>query len=585
MSNNEDEKKREPASDIRPPEKAGQSGIKWYQKIGRTGYIGCYIIGAQTVRSVRFAGKRLGRLLAPLGRSFYKAADRLLLRHMRVLGGEFKRFGRGFPEAGRRLRAAWKRHPLLVIPQALLLPWQAFKRHRRAALSLVNLLMPVAAAFVLVATIQYWSGQTFGLALEYDGRSLGYIVDESVYDKAANLAMARVNNTDNSFQVERTPKLTIAMVNGEDILDENTLCDEILRSSSDSIAEGSGLYIDGEFEGAMESRAALDALLDGILKTYSSGSADERAEFIQKVEVIDGLYPISSMVLPEEMSGHLTAESVVAKHYTVQAGETLGTVARKNDMTLAELRALNAAYQSTDMVHAGDSLLIQRSQPYLRVQVVRTLKYSEDIAFQTQKIQDNNQPTTYSKVKTKGVKGSKDIVAEVLLLDGVEQSRKVISETVTKEPVTQVEIVGTKKVVSSAGTTVKVGDGISTGQFLWPVPICNRTSRGFAGGHGALDICNGPVTVRNKPFIAADGGVVEKAGWGGGYGNMVIIRHDNGYKTLYAHANKLYVVTGQKVTKGQELGLIGSTGNSTGPHLHFEVRRNNVRIDPMQFFR
>lgn len=548
----------------------------------------CYVTGVQTIRFFRAVGKRMRRVFAPVGRFFYRAADALLLRHLRVLGAECRRFAQGFPLAARRLRVAFRRHPLFVVPAALQLPWLAARRHRKAAVSLLNLAMPVAAAFVLLFTIQYYSNQTFGLVLEYDGQQLGCISDEAVFEQAANLATERVNDPDNTFQLERTPKLTIAMVDQADMLDENALCDEILRSSSDSIAQVSGLYIDDKFEGAVESRAELDALLNSILDSYKSGSENERAEFIQDVRVVDGLYPISSIVSAEEMKSYLTHETVVAKTYTVQQGDTLGAIARNQNMTLSELRAMNAAVQNTDMVHIGDELLVQRPQPYLRVQVVRTLNYTEEIPFTVEKQQDSKQPVTYEKIKKKGSNGSKDVTAEVILVDGVEQSRKILKETVTKEPVMQVVVVGTKKQSSSSGYTVQIGDGIATGKFVWPVPICHNTSRGFyTSGHKALDICNGPVTVKNKPFIAADGGVVVEAstGWNGGYGNMIRIRHSDGYETLYAHCNKLYVVKGQKVTKGQELGLIGSTGNSSGPHLHFEVRKNGVRIDPMQFFR
>lgn len=572
----------------RPVTPASGKGLSFLKSALHACYTWCYITGIQTIRLSRFAGKRLGRALAPAGRFFYKVADAVLLRHLRTLGAECKRFGRGFPLAARRLRAAWKRHPLLVIPQAAKLPYLAFRRHRKAAVSLLNLAMPVAAAFVLLFTIQYYSNQTFGLVLEYDGEQLGCISDEAVFEQAANLATERINDPENSFKLERTPKLTIAMVNQEDMLDENALCDQILRTSSDSIAEVSGLYIDDKFEGAVESREELDALLNGILDSYRSGSENERAEFIQDVQVVDGLYPISSIVSVEEMEEYLTHETVVAKTYTVQQGDTLGAIARSQDMTLSELRSMNAAIQDTDMVHIGDELLVQRPQPYLRVQVVRTIQYTEEIPFTVEKQQDNKQPVSYEKVKKKGSNGSKDITAEVILVDGVEQSRTILTETVTKEPVTQVVVVGTKKQTSASGYTVQVGDGITTGKFVWPVPICHNTSRGFyTNGHKALDICNGPVTVKNKPFIAADGGVVVEAstGWNGGYGNMIRIQHSGGYETLYAHCNKLYVVKGQKVTKGQELGLIGSTGNSSGPHLHFEVRKNGVRIDPMQFFR
>ena len=98
------------------------------------------------------------------------------------------------------------------------------------------------------------------------------------------------------------------MVNQEDLLDANALCDQILRTSRDSIAEVSGLYIDDKFEGAVESREELDALLNGILGSYRSGSENERAEFIQDVQVVDGLYPISSIVSVEEMEEYLDFE-------------------------------------------------------------------------------------------------------------------------------------------------------------------------------------------------------------------------------------------------------------------------------------
>lgn len=546
-----------------------------------------YITGIQTARISRAAGRRLYRLLTPVGRMLYRVTDKLLLRHLRRFAAEMRRVGQGFVLAGRRMCAAWQRHPLLVVPQALMLPVLAFRRHRKLAVSVLNLAAPVAAAFVLFFTVQYWGGLTFGLELEYDGQKIGFIQDESVYAAAANMATERVNNTDNSFQVQQVPKLTIAVVNEDEMLDETALCDQILRSSSDSIAQVSGLYIDGQFEGAVESRAQLDAVLNGIRNAYRTGEGNERAEFIQDVEVVDGLYPISSVVSADKMEEKLTAQTVVAKHYAVQQGDVLGAIARKHNMTLDELRALNPEIQGTDKILIGQELLVQRPQPYLRVQVVRTISYTEAIPYETEQIKDNSQYVTYEKVKTKGVEGSRDIVAEVTMVDGVEQSRKIISSTVTKEPTTKVVVVGTKKKTNSAGTTVVVGDGVSTGKFVWPVPICHNMSRGFSRGHKALDITNGPIKVLGQKFIAADGGVVVEAsnGWNGGYGNMIRIRHSGGYETIYAHCKTLYVVPGQKVTKGQVLGLIGSTGRSTGPHLHFEIRKNGRAIDPMQFFR
>jgi len=80
-------------------------------------------------------------------------------------------------------------------------------------------------------------------------------------------------------------------------------------------------------------------------------------------------------------------------------------------------------------------------------------------------------------------------------------------------------------------------------------------------------------------------GVVESAGWQGGYGNTVVVRHRNGHSTLYAHLSKIHVRKGQSVTQGQDIGAVGSTGTATGPHLHFEFRVNGVHRDPLTLAR
>ncbi len=136
------------------------------------------------------------------------------------------------------------------------------------------------------------------------------------------------------------------------------------------------------------------------------------------------------------------------------------------------------------------------------------------------------------------------------------------------------------QVVSNPYTGGKVG---------WPCPSSSRiTSQygyrilfGVRDFHTGIDI--GASTGTN--IVAAEGGVVLLAnyGWNGGYGNYIIINHGNGLSTRYAHASKLYVTAGQTVTKGQVIAAVGTTGNSTGPHLHFEVRENGSHRNPLNY--
>jgi murein DD-endopeptidase MepM/ murein hydrolase activator NlpD len=132
-----------------------------------------------------------------------------------------------------------------------------------------------------------------------------------------------------------------------------------------------------------------------------------------------------------------------------------------------------------------------------------------------------------------------------------------------------------------AQSTPDAGVVSATGQFSWPTS--GSISQRYVWYHKALDISNkgGPA------ILAADSGRVTVAGWPDnfGYGNRVIINHGNGFETLYAHMSSIAVSVGQTVNRGDVLGVMGSTGRSTGTHLHFEIRQNGATLDPLGFLR
>lgn len=127
-------------------------------------------------------------------------------------------------------------------------------------------------------------------------------------------------------------------------------------------------------------------------------------------------------------------------------------------------------------------------------------------------------------------------------------------------------------------TTPDAGSVTAVGSFVWPA--AGRITQGYRFYHKALDIANGS----GGPILAADGGTVIASGWdASGYGNRVLVDHGNGYITLYGHLSVLQVVPGQTVNRGAVLGQMGSTGRSTGTHLHFEIRQGGVLHNPSQF--
>lgn len=129
--------------------------------------------------------------------------------------------------------------------------------------------------------------------------------------------------------------------------------------------------------------------------------------------------------------------------------------------------------------------------------------------------------------------------------------------------------------------TPDAGTVVASGQFVWPTQ--GTITQNFSWYHPGIDIAN-----RSLPVIlAADSGTIIMAGWpdAGGYGNRVMIDHGNGYKTLYAHLSRVFVTQGQTVNRGDQIGQMGNTGRSTGPHTHFEIIKNGSRLNPLSILR
>jgi len=129
-------------------------------------------------------------------------------------------------------------------------------------------------------------------------------------------------------------------------------------------------------------------------------------------------------------------------------------------------------------------------------------------------------------------------------------------------------------------STVSVG-GVSASGYIWPAagPVTSTFGWRWGRMHEGIDIA----APSGSPIRSAAGGTVIYAGWLGGYGNLVVVDHGGGVSTAYAHMSSIASGNGQGVAQGQVIGYVGSTGHSTGPHLHFEVRINGQAVDPLGY--
>lgn len=306
------------------------------------------------------------------------------------------------------------------------------------------------------------------------------------------------------------------------------------------------LYIDGKFIGATEEIDELKADLDQVLVDYRKDYDEETTtEFANSVEVVTG-----------NPSG-------------------------------------------TDLVSAEDVMALADGK--FSISLSTDIVYTRDVAYDTKVKYDEDKSSSYKKVTTEGVKGEEEVTVRTTFVDGVQTDAVQTDAKTIKEAVDEVVVKGkAEDTSSSTGSSSTSSDSSSSsssdssssyttgssGMFAWPLPYTHTLTSTFGTRwgrlHGGLDISAGGVY--GQPIYAsASGTVTFSGGDNSGYGNYVIIDHGSGYTTLYGHCSSLVAVTGQYVNQGDLIGYVGSTGNSTGPHLHFEIRLNGEKMDPLGY--
>lgn len=283
------------------------------------------------------------------------------------------------------------------------------------------------------------------------------------------------------------------------------------------------------------------------------------------------IVPTKDVLDAEEAVQFLLKGTLEEKKYTVKKGDVLGTIANSHGMTLKEFLAINPGLKENTVLKIGQEVNVTALKPLVEVVIEKEVFKKEKIAYKTQVKNDSSMFKGTSKVQRNGQEGLKEVTYKISMSNGVPIKTETISEKVIKEPVDKILIQGTK-VIPSRGT----------GSFIWPTYGGYISSyQGYRWGkyHRGIDIAR----PYNRTIRAADNGVVTFAGWRGSYGNTVIIDHRNGFRTLYAHMSSISVRPGQTVPKGTKIGVMGSTGNSTGVHLHFEVYKNGKLQNPMSY--
>ena len=193
------------------------------------------------------------------------------------------------------------------------------------------------------------------------------------------------------------------------------------------------------------------------------------------------------------------------------------------------------------------------------------------------------------KVEQEGHEGRREVTSRIVKENGKQIEEEVLEEELLEEPQDRIILTGTKIYDGyGGGSSDYRGDNVSydpdavyakLGMPISQVYVSSDFGWRWGRMHSGTDFA----LAQGSDIYAADGGTVYFAGNCGGYGNLVKIDHGNGMQTYYAHCSSILVSQGQKVRRGERIALVGSTGNSTGPHLHFEVIINGSCVDPRGF--
>ncbi|MBE1443874.1 peptidoglycan DD-metalloendopeptidase family protein [Paenibacillus sp. OAS669] len=447
-----------------------------------------------------------------------------------------------------------------------------------------------------VVSAMVWGGNAYvqaGLKNVYhvsiDGQDVGVVENTTEVEEVKQTKAKELTNNSFVRMKVKEPEVTFQV---EKAFMPSTNDQEVLEKVSEAITAypvGTEIVVDGNPMGVLKDEQTADQMLEDIKnsaleKKKESGKVRvlsaspstpaaevelQKVEFVQKVELKEIQIQPQDVMSPDELKKKLETGDVQPTKYTVEKGDCVSCIAKKLDIPKQVIYQNNPTI-SDDMIKVGQQLDLTVLQPKLAVRTVEKIVESQEIQYDTEYQTDDSMRAGTSEVIKQGKNGMKKVMIQVTKVNGLMTDETVLSEEVVQEPV---------KAVVRKGTKVIKGEG--TGKFAWPVVSSTITSTfGTRWGvfHKGVDL-----TSPNKNILASDNGKVIFAGVKSGYGNCVIIDHMNGYKTLYGHLSQIYTSTGKIVEKGEKIGYMGSTGDSTGVHLHFEVQQSDSPQNPLKY--
>ena len=412
-----------------------------------------------------------------------------------------------------------------------------------------------------------------------DGQQLALVAGKSQVNKALEMAReeltaelgAVILGTSSELSWRSKGKSTVQPLKDEELV-------SILKERLAWVTNTWAIQIDEEPVLSLASEGEAQEVLESLQTFYfpqdSTQLKIEKSEFQEEVKIVLVQGLTQQLKTKNEAIEILTKGREKKAEHLVKKGESLWTIARDHDLTVAELREMNSSLKGT-YLQPGDLLSLKKMEPLVTVVSTATFTVEEKVPYKIVYESDASLWHGQERVKEAGTNGVRKVTYRITLANDLELGRQIVAKKTLRESKPQVVRQGAKMIVASRG-------GGGNGALSWPargkITCAYGTKRG-KGIHTGIDIDGN----RGDPVFAAGKGTVISAGWKGSYGNCVDIDHGQGLSTRYAHLNEIDVSAGQNVSAQSVVGKVGSTGHSTGSHLHFEVRVNGQYTNPLRY--
>lgn len=547
----------------------------------------------------------VGNTIRPFLNNGLKKLSALSLRFIKSIKGFFVRTGRDVRYSYTSFSAVMKTDGFVsAVSYFFKGIWRMFCLHKKYYLGAINYIIIIAFVPIMILLVNYYGNMTVALKVTFNGSDVGYISEAETYDEAYAMMQSRIID-ENDAVLTNVPIYSMAFVPASDLLEADELCDNMILSAFDEISYAAGLYAGDELLGAVEESDLLEDYLEDYLEEYQNKYPDCTVSFAD-AETVEGYYPLGSIMTVDEIAYIVTQESELQQMtYIVKEGDTYTSISTTFSMTAERLLEINGLLPEADDDEtgdknsgkdkpndtpvniletvspptAGDVLKVEYLKDVLSIKYTYVEEYISAIQYETENVADSTHYIGYSIVEQRGSNGSANMVAEVSYVYGVETERKIIKNVTLVEPVNEVVVVGTR-----VSNSMQSSSDYYSAKYYFPV----RRVRGcyisaYYGdnrNHLGLDIA----APKGTDIYAADTGTVAAVGYEkGGYGHYLRITHSDGFQTFYAHCSQVLVKIGDRVARGDLVAFVGSTGYSTGNHLHFEVRLGRDRLDPSPY--